>query len=387
MLYVTNAKILTPNGFVENVGMTVDDGKITAFTPKCPENAEVLDCGGKLVIPGFIDIHLHGGGGFDFMDGSLEAFEEISKAHCLHGTTSMCPTTVSCPLETMFAFFDLYEEAKSKGRYSDFIGVHLEGPFISMEFKGAHNPNYIITPDSETLLKVLERGKGIITRISLAPELEHMDTAIPMIKSKGISVALAHSNTDCEGTLEAYAKGVDLITHLYCTTPSVRKINQKVHAGIIEAFYLADGMRAELIGDGCHVPKQVIRLVHKLKGADKMCLITDAMRAAGTDVTESYLGAIIPENRVIIEDGVAKLPDRSFYAGSIATMDRVFKNAVCNALLPVEEVSKIMSATPAKLAGVDKYKGILEVGYDADFLVIDGNMDVESVFVRGDRKK
>ena len=146
-------------------------------------------------------------------------------------------------------------------------------------------------------------------------------------------------------------------------------------------------MKAEIIGDGCHVPKQVIAMARRFKGTENICLITDAMRAAGTDFTESYLGEVLPENRVIIEAGVAKLPDRSFYAGSIATMDRVFKNAVLNVGLSIEDTSAMMSKTPANIVGAGAYKGVLDIGYDADFLVIDKNMEVEKVYVRGDCKK
>ena len=386
-LFVTNAKILRRDGFTESIGMLVENGRITAFTSEAPENCEVLDCEGKAVIPGFIDIHLHGGGGAEFIDGTLEAFETVAKTHCLHGTTSICPTPASCSLESLYRLFDIYKEAKEKAKYSDFLGIHLEGPFLSLENKGAQNANYIISPTRELMAELLERGKGVVRRISFAPENEGMQSCIDMVREAGVLLAIAHSNIQYEETEEVYNKGVRLITHLFNATTTIRKVNQIVRAGIVEAFYTLPEMKAEIIGDGCHVPKQVIAMARRFKGTDNICLITDAMRAAGTDVTESYLGEVLPENRVIIEAGVAKLPDRSFYAGSIATMDRVFKNAVLNVGLSIEDTSKMMSETPAKIMGVGDFKGVLEVGFDADFLVIDGNMDVEKVFVRGEGKK
>lgn len=386
-LFISNAEILCGNTFLKNCGMLVKDGKIADFCAEAPSDCEVTDACGKLVIPGFIDIHVHGGGGSDFMDGTLQAFRTVSKTHCLCGTTSMCPTTVACPPKVLYGIFETYKQFKVQSEYSDFLGVHLEGPFISEQMKGAQNPNFIIAPQKDLLEQILEKGKDVISRISLAPELEGMDSAIPKIKEFGAVLAIAHSNADCQQTINAFNMGVNLITHLYCSTPSVRKINQKLYAGIVEAYYLLDNMKAELIGDGCHVPKEVICMVNKLKSAKNVCLITDAMRAAGTNAKESYLGAKIPENRVIIEKGVAKLPDRSSFAGSIATMDKVFKNAVCNAKLPIETVSQMMSLTPAEIMGADKYKGVLNIGYDADFLIIDSEYNVEKVFVRGECKK
>lgn len=385
--YITNAKILIKDRFSDNLGMVVRDGRIIAFTSKAPEDCETVDCGGKMVIPGFVDIHLHGGGGSEFIDGTLEAFETVARTHCMHGTTSLCPTPASCSLESLYKLFDIYREAKKVARYSDFLGIHLEGPFLSLENKGAQNANYIISPTKELMAELLERGKGVVSRISFAPENEGMYNCIDMAREAGILLAIAHSNIQFEETEDVYNKGVRLITHLFNATTTIRKVNQIVRAGIVEAFYTLPELKAEIIGDGCHVPKQVIAMARRFKGTENICLITDAMRAAGTDVTESYLGEVLPENRVIIEAGVAKLPDRSFYAGSIATMDRVFKNAVLNVGLSVEDTSAMMSRTPAYLMGAGDHKGVLDIGYDADFLVIDQNMDVEKVYVRGECKK
>ncbi len=386
-IFVTDGRILTKDGFICDKGMVVENGKITAFESDAPNDAEIVDAGGKLIIPGFVDIHLHGGGGSEFIDGTSEAFETVARTHCLHGTTSLCPTPASCSLQSLYRLFDVYRDAVKNAKYSDFLGIHLEGPFLSLENKGAQNANYIISPTKELMSELLEKGKGVVKRISFAPENEGMLNCIEMAKDAGILLAIAHSNIQYEETEDVYNRGVRLITHLFNATTTIRKVNQIVRAGIVEAFYTLPEMKAEIIGDGCHVPKQVIAMARRFKGTENICLITDAMRAAGTDVTESYLGEVLPENRVIIEAGVAKLPDRSFYAGSVATMDRVFKNAVLNVGLSVEDTSAMMSRTPAILMGAGDYKGVLDVGYDADFLFIDENCDVERVFVRGKCKK
>jgi len=385
--FVTNARILIKNSFSDDLGMVIQNGKIVGFAKNAPADCEMIDCGGKTVIPGFVDIHIHGGGGSEFIDGTPEAFEAVARTHCLHGTTSLCPTPASCSLESLYKLFDVYRDAAKNGKYSDFLGIHLEGPFLSLENKGAQNANYIISPTKELMRELLERGEGVVKRISFAPENEGMYNCIDMAKEAGILLAIAHSNIQYEETEDVYNKGVRLITHLFNATTTIRKVNQIVRAGIVEAFYTLPEMKAEIIGDGCHVPKQVIAMARRFKGTENICLITDAMRAAGTDVAESYLGEVLPENRVIIEAGVAKLPDRSFYAGSIATMDRVFKNAVLNVGLSIEDTSAMMSKTPANIVGAGAYKGVLDIGYDADFLVIDENMEVEKVYVRGDCKK
>ena len=204
-------------------------------------------------------------------------------------------------------------------------------------------------------------------------------------KSKGITLAVGHSNAVAEQVRSAYRAGFTHVTHLYCNTPSVHKIGQEVYAGIVEAAYLKDDITVELIGDGRHVPKEAMQLALKLKGAKGVALITDAMRAAGESCTESYLGAKEPQNRVIIEDGVAKLPDRSYYAGSIATSDMMFKNAEVKYHLPICTVSEMMSLTPAKIRGFDSDIGSIEQGKYADLVIMNSHFDVCGVFVGGEQ--
>ena len=205
--------------------------------------------------------------------------------------------------------------------------------------------------------------------------------------SAGIGLSVAHSDAVAEDIYRAYDMGFDHITHFYCNTPTVRKIGQVRYAGVVEAAYMLDGMSVDLIGDGKHIPRELMRMVLKLKGADKVALITDAMRAAGTDVTESYLGKERPEARVIIEDGVAKLPDRSFFAGSIATSEIAFRTAVGDFGIDVCDVSKMMSAVPARLCGVSGRKGELRRGYDADIVIVDKSLKVRNVWTNGNKIK
>jgi hypothetical protein len=181
----------------------------------------------------------------------------------------------------------------------------------------------------------------------------------------------------------AFNNGFSAITHCYSATSGFHKVNQKVHVGITQLAYGIDDIYAELIGDGCHVPKELLRLMLKVKGSDRICLVSDAMRAAGTNVTESYLGAKVPENRVIIDDGVAKLPDKSFFAGSIATLDVAVRFAVKKAGVPLEIVSKLVSLNPARLMRIDENVGSIEEGKFADFVIMDNDLTVKQVYVNG----
>ena len=378
-----NGKVVLPDG-VSDCAVVVDCGKIIGFSETlAAENAETVDAKGGYILPGFIDIHVHGGGGADFMDGSPEAMETAIATHLAHGTTSICPTTMSAELGEIDRTFKVYREVKERSRYeANLLGLHLEGPFISPKMCGAQRLELIISP-TEKEIKWLKENADIIARISCAPEAEGVLEMSEALKQDKIQFSMGHTNATYEQAEEAFEKGFSSVTHMYSATSGFHKVNQKVHIGVTQAGYGVDGLFVELIGDGCHVPKELLRLVKRFKGAEYICLVTDAMRAAGTDVTESYLGSICPENRVIIDDGVAKLPDKSFFAGSIGTMDRAVRFAVTTAGLPVHEVSKMVSLTPARLLGIDGEKGSLEKGKDADIVIMDEAFTVQSVFVKG----
>lgn len=379
---IQNGNILTPTGILTDSAMVLHNGKIAAFVHEPPESSLVLDAGGGWILPGFVDIHLHGGGGFDFMDGTPEAFNGIGKMHAAHGTTSLLPTTVSCPLEQLYRLFSVFRLSQTMCRHVNLLGIHLEGPFLAEPMKGAHNSRYLSAPKAAEIDRLLDTAGDIILRCSCAPELPGVYDMADKMARYGISMSIAHSNATCGQALDAIGHGFRHITHLYCSTPSVRKIGQRVYAGVVEACFLDDRFTAELIGDGRHVPKDVLKMVYKIKGADKTALITDAIRAAGTSATQSYLGENRPENSVIIEDEVAKLPNRSSFAGSIATADRVFRKAVESGI-PVLDVSKMMSLTPSVMVGVADRKGSIVPGKDADIIIMDSMFRVQHVLVNG----
>lgn len=383
---IRNGKLVLPDKIMNECSLLIEDGKIieTEYNGPLPENTELVDAKGGYVSPGLTDIHLHGGGGYDFMDGSAEALKVIARVHLKHGMTSLVPTTVACSNEELFALFDIYRTVKKEeDTGAELLGIHMEGPYISQAMKGAQPEQYVRNVDEYELDEILERGDGILIRWSVAPELPGMKMFAEKVSKKGILPSIAHSNATCEDILACFPWGFRHITHLYSNTPSVRKISQTVHAGVVEAAYLLDEMTVELIGDGKHVPPELMRMVYKLKGAERLALITDSMRAAGTGVKESFIGSREGGNRVIIEDGVAKLPDRSFFAGSIATADIVIRNACFKAGLPLYDAVRMMSLTPCIILGLDKHKGSLEKGKDADIVIFNDKLEVDRVFAGG----
>lgn len=382
-----NAAIVGENNVKTENALLVENGKIEEFysDPLLSDADEAVDCRGGYLFPGFIDIHVHGGGGADFMDGSVEAMETAISTHLAHGTTMICPTTMSAPMCEIENTFSVYRTFKQTSRYAaNALGLHLEGPFLSPKMVGAQRPDLIIAP-TEKEIGILKKNADIIARISCAPEVEGVTQMAKALLPCGIQFSMGHTNATYEQAEKAYANGFSSVTHLYSATSGFHKVEQKVHIGVTQAAYGVDGLYAELIGDGCHVPKELLRLVARFKGVDKICLVTDAMRAAGTEVTESYLGKICPENRVIIDDGVAKLPDKSFFAGSIGTMDRALRFAVQVAGLSVSEAAKLVSLTPAKLMKLDKQKGSLAVGKDADIVLMDTNLTIDGVYTKGEK--
>lgn len=357
-------------------GIIADDD----FTGALPSGGETIDAAGQYVSAGFIDLHLHGGGGYDFMDLDAEAFREISYIHLINGTTTMLPTAVSTKFESILKMIDIFKEVQSQ--CGNFYGIHLEGPFISKNQKGAHNENLLHAPSVAETDMLIARGAGVIKRITAAPELPNMEYFAEKMRENGILLSVGHSDADSKVAKEAFKNGFSLITHMFSATTSIRKINQRVVAGINEAALLDPEVCIELIADGMHTAVEAVQLVVKVKGTDKVVFVTDALRPTGLNVTESYLGEKIPENRVIIEDGVAKLPDRSSFAGSIATANTLLKKGVQHYGFALEDTVKMITETPAAILQL-KDRGRIQTGYRADIVIFDDELQVNQVILNG----
>ena len=384
-LKIYNGKIITPCRIIRQGTILITGDTITAVSEKNIEfpGAIEIDAQGDYISPGFIDIHVHGGGGHDFMDGTEEAFLKIAETHARHGTTSMLPTTLTSDKEGLLNTLDVYEEANRRNASgSRFIGLHLEGPYFAMNQRGAQDPKYIRDPDPEEYKTVLDRSSSI-KRWSAAPELKGAIEFGKYITSKGVLAAVAHTDAIYEEVVEAFENGYTLATHLYSAMSGVTRKNAFRYAGVIESAFILDEMDVEIIADGVHLPAPLLKLVYKIKGADRTALITDAMRAAGMPEGESVLGNLKTGLRVIVEDGVAKLPDRTSFAGSVATADRLVRTVMHLADIPLLDAIRMITSTPARILKIADKTGSLAEGKYADIVIFDEGINVKKTIVKG----
>ena len=384
MLKLYNGRVLTPYRMLANGVVVVRDGKIDYVGEGDIDvpDAEAIDVAGRTISPGFIDIHIHGGGGHDFMDGTVEAFLKVAETHARYGTTAMLPTTLTSTPEALFSIIAIYEEAcRQNAGGAAFLGLHLEGPYFAMNQRGAQDPRYIRNPDPAEYREVLSRSNAI-RRWSAAPELAGALEFARYLRSRGVLVSLAHTDALYDEAVVGFENGFTLATHFYSCMNGVTRKNAYRYAGVIECAYLIDEMDVEVIADGIHCPPPLLRLIHKIKGTDRIALITDAMRAAGMPEGPSVLGSLTDGLDVIVEEGVAKLPDRSSFAGSVATADRLVRTMV-GAGIPLVDVVRMISVTPARLLGLEDRKGSLVVGKDADIVVFDDSVSVFMTIVDG----
>jgi len=385
-LIIKNADLILPEGLIRRGYIVCSGETITHYGEgdfQANDEDQVIDAKGNYVAPGFIDIHTHGAGGFDFMDNTLEAYLGIAETQTKYGTTSLLPTTLASSNEELYKTFDVFKQAKilnKKG--ATFLGLHLEGPYFSYEQRGAQDPRYLRNPVPEEYNAILDYS-GDIVRWSLAPEL---DGALPFgeeLKRRKILASVAHTNAIYEEIVEAFDKGFTHMTHFYSAMSTVTRKNAYRYAGAVEAGYMIDEMTVEIIADGVHLPKSLLQFVYKFKGPEKIALCTDSMRAAGMPDGEYILGSLTNGQKVIVEDGVAKLLDRSGFAGSVATTDRLVRTMVHIAEVPLVEAVRMMTLTPARIIGMDKKKGSISVGKDADLVIFDDDISVKTTIVGG----
>jgi len=384
-LKIINGWVITPSGVVEGGSVVAEDGVIRQVSKgdlPAP-GARVIDAEGRYVSPGFIDLHVHGGGGFDFMDGHESAFLGIAEMHSRYGTTGMLPTTLTGSKEEILDILSVYERALPRNTQgAQFLGMHLEGPYFAMSQRGAQDPRYIRNPDPAEYAEILERAH-LIRRWSAAPELAGAMDFAHYARGKGVLVSMAHTDAVYEEALEGFNNGYTLATHLYSAMSGVTRRNAYRYAGVVEAAFLIDDMDVEIIADGVHLPAPLLQLVYKIKGAARTALITDAMRGAGMPEGDSVLGNLHHGLKVIVEDGVAKLPDRSAFAGSVATADRLVRTMIREGGVSLQEAVRMMTATPAAILGLSGSKGALAPGKDADMVIFDKDIRVQATIIKG----
>ena len=373
---IKSDKIIAPQGIT--CGYVYFEGNtITQVSAQeLPFDREV-DLTGLYVSPGFIDLHTHGGNGYDFRL-SEEAVVEGSNFHLRHGTTTILPTISAAPLQVMREGVLGVEKAmKDPACKANVLGAHLEGPYFSQNQCGAQASEFITPPVAQEYIALTEELSHAIARWSYAPE-EDVDHAFSAyLKDKDILLSAGHTDAKYEHMKKAMENGCNLVTHLYSCTSTITRNKGFRSLGVIESAYLEDDMYVEIIADGKHLPPELIRMILKIKGTDKVALVTDSLAIAGTDATS---GKDVGKG-FIVEDGVCKLPDRSAFAGSIATTDRLVRVVTREAGVGLCEAVKMLTRIPAKILGVNK--GDLAAGKDADIIAFDADIQVKKAFVMG----
>ena len=374
---IINARILTPQGWLKDGSVIIRDNKILEVT-NCDLaliGAKVLDAKGMYLVPGGIDIHVHGGGGGDFMEGTEEAFRTAVNAHMKHGTTSIFPTLSSSTVPMIEAAAETCTKLMAEPN-SPILGLHLEGHYLNEEMAGGQMPENIKNPDPNEYIPLVEKW-DCIKRWDAAPELPGAMQFAKYITGKGILASVAHTQAEFEDIRVGYESGFSHATHFYNAMPGFHKRREYKYEGTVESIYLMDKMTVEVIADGIHVPPTMLRMVYKIKGVERTCVITDALACAASDSGVAF------DPRVIIEDGVCKLADRSALAGSVATMDRLIRTLVQKAEIPLDDAIRMVSETPAKIMNVYDRKGSLQKGKDADMLLLDDDLNVQAVCAMG----
>ena len=377
---IMHANIVLADAILEDGVCCFENGNIcyVGKTPQ-PDAETVLDAAGSWLLPGFIDIHCHGAAGKDFRNCTAEEMLEIARFHLHHGTTTLLATTTTGSWESIYRALDRYASLEDK---LNMTGIHMEGPWFNPAQCGAQDVNTMDMHPSAAHLRELKARYPFITRISAAPELPGGHEFGEAGRELGIVMSMGHPDATFAQTLKAAEHGYSLMTHLYSGMRGTVRENCFRVAGAVEGGLYDDRLDVEIIADGRHLPVELLRYICKVKGFDQVCLITDAIRAAG-----------LPEGTVfndgthdaIVEDQVGKIMDRSCFVGSVATTDRLIRVMHLEAGFPLVKVSHMMSAVPARIMGYAD-RGAIEAGKRADLVVLDENFETTHVFLNGTRQ-
>lgn len=382
-----NARIIAPNRIFQG-SVETEDGKITRINQGF--NADPLD--GDLIIdlkelylsPGFIDVHTHGAGGCDFMDGSLDAVVTACRTHLSYGTTAILPSTLCSTDQKLSDTFTYVSQAMEiKEKMPEILGLHLEGPFLSPLQSGAMNPQYIqkiSKQEYERLIKLCP----IIRMWTVAPELEGALEMGRWMRENNIIASIGHSDAVFEDIQHAIENGYTKVTHLFNAMSRLVRKDALMYPGVAESSLFFDDLIVEVIADGRHLPVSLLKLIYKCKGAEHICLVTDSMRAAGQDVNESIIGNLQEGQKVEIDDGVAYMVGRKSFGGSVCTADRLVRTMYKNVSVPLFEAVYMISVVPAKMMGLFHRLGSISVGKDADLLIFDDNVEIGLVMTKGE---
>ena len=379
-IFIKGAEVYIDNGFSRKT-IEIIDSKIKIHDENyvLPDDGELVEASGKKIVPGFIDIHTHGGVGVDVNAANADELEKIGEFFAKNGTTSwLCSVLTDTEEQTLWCIDQFNEYKKKKRKGSDLVGIHLEGPFLAKEYKGAM-PEFLLRKfDIDLLKKYQERSGGNVRYLTVAPEVDGIAGGIKEITELGIAVSLGHSGADYETTMKAIENGATASTH---TFNAMKLLHQ--HFPSIMGAVMESDVYCEAICDGRHLHPGVVRLLIKTKGLNRVVAVTDSIMAAGLPDGKYKLGV----NDVVVEEGDAKLADTGVRAGSTLTQNVALLNLLKFTGRPLAEVLPILSENPAKLIGIYDRKGSIEDGKDADMVLLDEENKISEVFVRGQRQE
>lgn len=359
---------------IEKGSVLIENGKIKEINPSNVNDTEVIDAEGLYLSPGFIDVHIHGAGGCDTMDGTVESINTIAKTIVEHGTTSFTPTTMTVAAEDIRKSMKVIKKLKEEGTEgANVLGAHLEGPFISPKAIGAQNPNFLLAPSVENYNKIVGDYGDAVVSITMAPEVEGAKELIKYLSDNGVTVSMGHTKATYDEAIDGIKCGACHSTHLYnAMTPFTHR-----EPGVVGATFDTD-ITTETISDGIHISYPALRTAYKQKGTDKVLLVSDAMEACGMPDGQYSLGG----QDVIVKNGAARLLDGTL-AGSVLTLDKAVKNIYSNSNYPLNEVVRMATYNGAKHCHVEDHKGLIKEGYDADLILFNEDIEIQKVFVKG----
>ena len=392
-LLIKNVDLVLPERILEKAWLLAEEGRISRIGQSdAPDTAdEVIDGQGAYLMPGFVDTHVHGGGGFSFNDGTMEAWLTALRLHLRGGTTTILPTFTSDTKDAYLENIRIFNQLKAtEESYSDIphlAGLHLEGPYFSPQQCGAQAGDIIRKPDKAEYEELLAACPHI-KRWAVACELEGAMEMGRRLSELGICAAIGHSNATWEQANAAVEEGgYSLVTHLYSSCSSLHRNGPYREGGVVEAAFLNSDLDVEMIADGVHLPPLFMQLIYKIKGEDHISFITDCIRPGGTEYVEGQPIFLDRDKkqRGFLENNVAVVESRECFGGSIATTSRLVRTAVQQADISLPSAVKMASLTPARLLGLDNEIGSIEPGKKADLVLMDRALELKMCFLDGRR--
>jgi N-acetylglucosamine-6-phosphate deacetylase len=390
-LVFTGGRVVLEGRVLDGGFVRVEGGRVAAVEagPARAGAAEVIDLGGGYLAPGFVDLHVHGGAGADFMDGTAEAFRTVCRAHARHGTTALLPTSTAARHDQLVAFLETCRRLQAEGTGgSAVLGAHLYGPYFAPEARGCHPAAPVRPPRPEDYLPLLDFADCVRTA-TVAPELPGAEAFVRACRARGVRCNAGHSHATFEQVEAAVGWGVRHVDHLFCAMSDRARLRQAqtypMRGGLLEATLYFDELTTEVIADGKHLTRELLLLAHKVKGPDRLALVTDCNRALDMPDGEYVFGPREGGEPILRRDGVGLMPDGMALASGVVGLDHCVRTFLRLTGAPLAEVVRMASLTPARIAGCDAERGSVTPGKRADLVVLDAGLQVRQVYVGGER--